>query len=293
MHRSRGPLWRRGAVHAPCRSLEIKNKRSIVDSLDVYTQSELLEGDNKFYCDTCGAHMTAVKRTVIKTLPQYLMLHLKRFEFDFRTYRNRKIDDRCEFPLELDMTKYISVSGQPSPPPGTYIYELEGVLVHSGTADSGHYYSYCMDRMAKNQVQSVVWCGAVWGGAVHVCVCVCVCVCVRACVCAEGAVSKRQWPGWSCTNGRREGCVSERAPCVVCCAPVAEGRHPLSPSLALAAGLPRGRPAALFDGATEVLGGPCPRCLRALWWGIDEAGTWAAKILQHTATLPWGCGQEC
>ena len=127
----------------------------------------------------------------------------------------------------------------------------------------------------------------------RVCVCARMCVCVSACacVCAEGAVSKRQWPGWSCTNGRREGCVSERAPCVVCCAPVAEGRHPLSPPLALAAGLPRGRPAALFDGATEVLGGPCPRCLRALWWGIDEAGTWAAKILQHTATLPWGCGR--
>ena len=51
-------------------------------------------------------------------------------------------------------------------------------------------------------------------------VCVCVCVGARAHVCAEGAVTKRQWPGWSCRqeNASREGCVSKRALCVVCVA---------------------------------------------------------------------------
>ena len=47
--------------------------------------------------------------------------------------------------------------------------------------------------------------------------------------CAEGAVSTRQWPGWSCAreNASREGRVAERVPCVVCCAPVTERPGPL------------------------------------------------------------------
>ena len=52
----------------------------------------------------------------------------------------------------------------------------------------------------------VVWCGVVWCGVVW-------CGVVWA---AEGAVTKWQWPGWSCTGGnaKQEGCVSERVLCV-------------------------------------------------------------------------------
>ena len=58
----------------------------------------------------------------------------------------------------------------------------------------------------------LMWCSVVW--------------------CAEGAVTKRQWPGWSCTreNASREGCVSKCTLCVVCCAPVGnEQRGPRLP----------------------------------------------------------------
>ena len=134
-------------------SLEIKNKTSIVDSLHLYTQGEVLEGDNKFFCDTCKTHVNAVRRTAIKTLPKYLMLHLKRFEFDYKTLSHRKIDDRCEFPFLLDMEKYTTSGseGKPLPKEVGCLYELEGVLVHSGTADTGHYYSFALDRVAKSR----------------------------------------------------------------------------------------------------------------------------------------------
>ena len=82
---------------------------------------------------------------------------------------------RFEFPLELDMWKYTveglaerdasaeaaaASAGRPDAPapgeagaarPGTpkagahglqYMYQLKGVVVHSGTANVGHYYSY-------------------------------------------------------------------------------------------------------------------------------------------------------
>ena len=51
--------------------------------------------------------------------------------------------------------------------------------------------------------------------------------------------------------------MSERALCVVCGAPVAEGRHSLWLG-SFCRGLPWGRPADLPDGATEALAGPTP-----------------------------------
>jgi ubiquitin C-terminal hydrolase len=34
-------------------SLEVKNKRSIKESLELYIEGEMLEGDNKYMCQTC------------------------------------------------------------------------------------------------------------------------------------------------------------------------------------------------------------------------------------------------
>ena len=58
-----------------------------------------------------------------------------------------KINDRFEFPSELDMAPYhidnLKDTSSPSVPD---IFELVGILVHSGTAESGHYYSYIRER---------------------------------------------------------------------------------------------------------------------------------------------------
>lgn len=57
-----------------------------------------------------------------------------------------KLNDYFEFPLELDMTKYseqhLSEEIEKVQEESYFKYELVGVLVHSGTAESGHYYSY-------------------------------------------------------------------------------------------------------------------------------------------------------
>ena len=41
-----------------------------------------MEGDNAWYCEALGRETAAVKRTCIKSLPQTLVVHLKRFEYD-------------------------------------------------------------------------------------------------------------------------------------------------------------------------------------------------------------------
>jgi ubiquitin C-terminal hydrolase len=133
-------------------SLEVKGKRSILDSLDLYVEGEVLDGDNKFSCSAChGAKRTTLKRACVSQLPNVLFLHLKRFDFDLDYMRKVKLNDYCEFPFELDMLPYTK-EGLEGAVEGLerrrYMYNLVGVVVHAGTADSGHYYSYVKERSA-------------------------------------------------------------------------------------------------------------------------------------------------
>ena len=147
--------------------LEVKHKRSILESLRLYVDGEALEGDNKYLCEEADKKVDAVKRICIKELPQTLILHLKRFEFDLDFMKKVKVNDCCEFPLRLDMDPYtldgierrekaaadaiqqgldgIKAMEEVESAPDSE-YELVGVLVHTGTADSGHYYSYIRER---------------------------------------------------------------------------------------------------------------------------------------------------
>ena len=147
--------------------LEVKQKRTILESLDLYTEGEVLEGDNKYFCEQANQRVDAVKRMCITHLPQTLILHLKRFEFDLECMRKHKVNDCCEFPTLLNMYAYTRdgiearekaarEAARLGRDPAAAValvesaddcdYKLVGVLVHTGTADSGHYYSYIKER---------------------------------------------------------------------------------------------------------------------------------------------------
>ncbi len=87
-------------------SLETKNKKSISESLDLYVEGELLEGDNKYHCSQCDKKVDAKKRACVGNLPDNLILHLKRFEFDLEYLRRTKVYDFCEFPTMLNMESF-------------------------------------------------------------------------------------------------------------------------------------------------------------------------------------------
>lgn len=63
------------------------------------------------------------------------------------TMMRSKINDEFRFPQRIDMTpfkvEYLSDSDASVEPD---VFELVGVLVHTGTAESGHYYSYIRER---------------------------------------------------------------------------------------------------------------------------------------------------
>lgn len=131
-------------------SLEVSKKRHLTESLALYVQGESLEGENAYFCEREQRKVSATKRICIKSLPHTLVCHLKRFEFDYSTMEKMKINDYLEFPSEIDMYPYTSEglaeAADKSEDDRSIMYDLVGVVVHSGTADTGHYYSFIKDR---------------------------------------------------------------------------------------------------------------------------------------------------
>lgn len=138
---------------------EVKGKANLFESLEAYVQGDVMEGDNKYKCESCGGRfVTAVKRSCLKEVPSNLIFHLKRFDFDLTTLQRSKINDRFEFPAEIDMTPYtVDYLNDPDSDCPADIFDLVGVLVHAGTAETGHYYSYIKSKIASERGSQDTW----------------------------------------------------------------------------------------------------------------------------------------
>lgn len=81
-----------------------------------------------------------------------MIFHLKRFDFNLRTQARNKINDYFAFPSRIDMRPYtIEHLGESPGDASEDWFELVGVLVHAGTAESGHYYSYIRERPTSRE----------------------------------------------------------------------------------------------------------------------------------------------
>ncbi|KAL2549122.1 Ubiquitin carboxyl-terminal hydrolase 12 [Forsythia ovata] len=122
--------------------LDVKGCKDVYASFDKYVEVERLEGDNKYHAEQYGLQ-DARKGVLFTDFPPVLQLQLKRFEYDFIRDTMVKINDRYEFPLQLDLDiengKYLSPDADRSV---RNLYTLHSVLVHSGGVHGGHYYAY-------------------------------------------------------------------------------------------------------------------------------------------------------
>lgn len=66
----------------------------------------MLEGENQYFCEKCDKKVSALKRTCLKKLSRYMVITLKRFEFDFDKMMRVKLNDYFEFQEEIDLRKY-------------------------------------------------------------------------------------------------------------------------------------------------------------------------------------------
>lgn len=54
----------------------------------------MLDGENKYACDTCGRKTAADRSVALRTLPPVLFVSLNRFEYDILTAQRRKVRER-------------------------------------------------------------------------------------------------------------------------------------------------------------------------------------------------------
>lgn len=144
------------------------NKRvSLFDCLNFFTETELLDGDNKWHCPNCKRFTRLTKTIMITRLPAVLIIHFKRFKMIGNSGRILKLDTFIEYPVEnvLDMTLYWPQVGTFLDPENTngmsaederqklanlpvrnqvapFRYKLYGVVNHFGNLTTGHYTSY-------------------------------------------------------------------------------------------------------------------------------------------------------
>lgn len=112
---------------------------NIIDALKGLTRSETLHGN---FNSPRGPGVAATKQVTIETLPQVLILHLKRFQYD-NTGGTLKIWKKIGYPLDLEIPKEVFPQhrrGGILAHGGLPKYRLIGVVYHHGkNASSGHY----------------------------------------------------------------------------------------------------------------------------------------------------------
>ncbi|KAK5667165.1 hypothetical protein QVD99_006373 [Batrachochytrium dendrobatidis] len=124
---------RQGSFHEL--ALDITSCLTLLDCVNDYLFSELLQGDNQYMCSTCNSKQDASRHIQLHSLPKILNFQITRFRFDPKTLLKEKIHEKIEFPEWIDMSPFLVTAAQ-----GSAIYELKSVLLHKGfSANSGHY----------------------------------------------------------------------------------------------------------------------------------------------------------
>ena len=111
----------------------IDKYNTLNECLAHYTEKEILDNDNKILNDETNKKESASKRILFFSLPDILIITLKRFSNE-----NKKNDKIIKFPLEnLDMSKYVLGYDK-----NNYKYDLFGICNHIGGVHGGHYTAF-------------------------------------------------------------------------------------------------------------------------------------------------------
>ncbi|KAJ3381551.1 hypothetical protein HDU92_005262 [Lobulomyces angularis] len=130
--------------------LNVKGCKNLEESFVDYCAVETLEGDNRYMAEGYGLQK-ARKGVIFKSFPPVLHLQLKRFEYDMQQDAMVKINDRHEFPNEINLDKFLEVEeGSETESRLPQTYTLVGVLVHSGDLHGGHYCAFIKPEINKN-----------------------------------------------------------------------------------------------------------------------------------------------
>ncbi|CAG5907665.1 unnamed protein product [Menidia menidia] len=142
---------------------------SLSQCFQLYTKEEQLAPDDAWRCPHCKQLQQGSIKLSLWTLPDILILHLKRFRQDGD--RRMKMQNMVKFPLTgMDMAPHMVKRSQSSwslpshwspwrrpygmgRDPEDYLYDLYAVCNHHGTMQGGHYTAYC-----KNSIDGQWYC---------------------------------------------------------------------------------------------------------------------------------------
>eukprot|EP00063_Salmo_salar_P039485 XP_014014320.1 PREDICTED: ubiquitin carboxyl-terminal hydrolase 31-like isoform X1 [Salmo salar] len=142
---------------------------SLAQCFQLYTKEEQLAPDDAWRCPHCKQLQQGSIKLSLWTLPDILILHLKRFRQDGD--RRMKMQNMVKFPLiGMDMAPHMVKRSQSSwslpshwspwrrpygmgRDPEDYLYDLYAVCNHHGTMAGGHYTAHC-----KNSIDGMWYC---------------------------------------------------------------------------------------------------------------------------------------
>ncbi|KAJ3008777.1 UNVERIFIED_CONTAM: CSN-associated deubiquitinating enzyme Ubp12 [Siphonaria sp. JEL0065] len=138
------------------------------DCLKEFMKEEIMGDEDTWYCPGCKEHKKIKKKLDVWSVPDVLVLHLKRFSQTgrgFRSMSSNKIDALVDFPVSgLDLAEFVigkewmkqqeakaasdaMEEGAPNSEDELLLYDLFGVSNHFGGMGGGHYTAY-----AKNAI---------------------------------------------------------------------------------------------------------------------------------------------
>eukprot|EP01026_Neomeris_dumetosa_P065058 TRINITY_DN6230_c1_g1_i1.p1 TRINITY_DN6230_c1_g1~~TRINITY_DN6230_c1_g1_i1.p1 ORF type:complete len:378 (+),score=48.66 TRINITY_DN6230_c1_g1_i1:166-1299(+) len=133
------PLEHSSVEEAQRRKTQTKEPVQLYQCIQAYLQPERLSESDVWFCPKCKNHVRALKKLDIWSLPEVLVVHLKRFRYT--RYTRNKLDNLVRFPInDLDLTPYVTQKGDKLIPPK---YDLFAVSNHYGSLSGGHYTAYC------------------------------------------------------------------------------------------------------------------------------------------------------
>jgi ubiquitin carboxyl-terminal hydrolase 7 len=130
-------------------SMVVRGCPDLVRSFELSVEKEHLVGDNKYSVEGIGKSDAEMGIEFLE-FPSILQLHLRRFEFDFHWDRMMMINDRFEFPETIDLSPFLAKEADRS---RSAKFDLYGVLVHTGSAQGGHYFAFLRPSMAPEWFQ--------------------------------------------------------------------------------------------------------------------------------------------
>ena len=111
---------------------------TIYHCLDLLTENEILDIDNKWKCDKCQVYQKAQKKILFWKTPNILVIFFNRF-------RDNKLSVLIDFPIyNLDIGKYcFNYSNE------KHLYNLYGIGNYFGNGMGGHYTSIIKNKNSK------------------------------------------------------------------------------------------------------------------------------------------------